>query len=326
MRRPKRKLRFFILILFIVSAILFYYAFLLSKAGSAAPLEQFTVERNETLEKTLHSLETRGFIRYEWPVYVLIFGRGKNRIESGAYELSKSMSPWRIAQTLTQVPYMKWVIIPEGLRKEEISDILGDALGWDASKRERWISQDTNTSSEYSEGVYFPDTYLLPIHTEGREIARRLQVKFNEHFAQFSKEATEQNIKWTTAVKLASLIQREAAGKNDMPLISGILWNRLLKGMKLEVDATLQYARGKTDKGWWTPISPEDKMIDSPYNTYRYKGLPPHPIANPGEEAIRAVFFPEKTDCFYYLHDAAREIHCAKTYKEHLENIEKYLR
>ena len=95
--------------------------------------------------------------------------------------------------------------------------------------------------------------------------------------------------------------------------------------MKLEVDATLEYARGKTDKGWWSPIKIADKNIDSPYNTYRNTGLPPHPISNPGIEAIKAALFPEKTDCFFYLH-AQGQIHCAKTYEEHQKNIEKYLK
>ena len=131
---------------------------------------------------------------------------------------------------------------------------------------------------------------------------------------------------WTTGLRLASVVQREAAGKEDMPLVAGILWNRLLKGMKLEVDSTVQYARGKTDKCWWAPIKPGDiTEIDSPYNTYKYKGLPPHPIDNPGIDAIEAVLNPTETDCLYYLHDNNGQIHCAKTYEEHKANIEKYL-
>jgi UPF0755 protein len=77
---------------------------------------------------------------------------------------------------------------------------------------------------------------------------------------------------------------------------------------------------------WWTPIKPEDKNITSAYNTYRNGGLPPHPICNPGLAAIKAVLNPQETDCFYYLHDNNRQIHCAVTYEEHLDNIEVYLR
>ncbi len=114
-----------------------------------------------------------------------------------------------------------------------------------------------------------------------------------------------------------------------MPLIAGILWNRLLKNMKLEVDATVQYARDDRDNlttGFWKSITPEDKEIDSKYNTYEYAGLPPFPISNPGLDAIDAVLNSVETDCLYYLHDSNRQIHCAVTYQEHLANIEKYLK
>jgi UPF0755 protein len=121
-------------------------------------------------------------------------------------------------------------------------------------------------------------------------------------------------------------VQREAANKDDMPLIAGIFWNRLLSDMRLEADSTLQYARGNTGAGWWAPISVADKQLNSPYNTYRNAGLPPHPISNPGSEAIAAVLSPSKTKCLYYLHGNDKNIHCAQTYAEHLKNIDKYLR
>ncbi len=96
--------------------------------------------------------------------------------------------------------------------------------------------------------------------------------------------------------------------------------------MPLEIDATIQYARGKSPTGWWAPITPDDiQNIDSPYNTYKHTGLPPTPIASPGLDAITAVLRPEDTDCLYYLHDNNRQIHCAVTYAEHKENIKEYL-
>jgi UPF0755 protein len=133
-------------------------------------------------------------------------------------------------------------------------------------------------------------------------------------------------VKWTTAIKIASLVQREAAGESDMPLIAGIIWNRLLQGMPLAIDATIQYAKGGTDDDYWTPLVKGDTKMDSLYNTYLHKGLPPTPIANPGLPAILAVLNPAKTDCLYYLHDSSGTIHCAATYAEHQKNIEKYLK
>ena len=110
-----------------------------------------------------------------------------------------------------------------------------------------------------------------------------------------------------------------------MALIAGIIWNRLNIGMKLDIDATVQYARGKTDNGWWAPIKIEDKQIDSPYNTYLYAGLPPTPICNPALRLWLPLLTPKKPIAFYF-HDSARQIHCSKTYEEHLEKIDQYLR
>ena len=96
--------------------------------------------------------------------------------------------------------------------------------------------------------------------------------------------------------------------------------------VNLEIDATIQYAKGKSNGKWWSIVTPSDiKTIDSPYNTYEHKGLPPHPIANPGLSAINAALNPKETNCIFYLHDRNRMIHCAVTYQEHLKNIEKYL-
>jgi cell division protein YceG involved in septum cleavage len=126
------------------------------------------------------------------------------------------------------------------------------------------------------------------------------------------------------AVRIASIIQREAAGPQDMRLISGIIWNRMAKGMSLELDATLQYVKGNEDN-WWPVVKSKDKYLDSPYNTYKYKGIPPGAISNPSMDAISAAYNPQKTDCIFYLHDSNRKIHCAKTYEQHLSNIRAYL-
>jgi len=109
-----------------------------------------------------------------------------------------------------------------------------------------------------------------------------------------------------------------------MKLISGIIWNRIFSGMKLQMDATLQYAKGNKKDGWWRKVTSRDKRIKSSYNTYLYKGLPPGAIANPGLSAINAAFNPQKTNCIFYLHDRNRRIHCTRTYKEHKRNIKKY--
>src|SRR3989344_5411854 len=269
-----------------------------------------------------------GYIRYSWSlslarVMTLRFGD----IETGGYKISRSMNTRKLVTILTSEPQLKWITIPEGLRKEEIGERLAKELHWSESELEKWNTTYTAMEFDYREGVYFPDTYLIPTDENGLDTAKRMINRFNERFAGYPEEFTAKNIKWTTALTLASIIQREAAGPHDMPLIAGILWNRLDQNKQLEIDATVQYARGKTENDWWSPIKGSDtRSIESPFNTYLNKGLPPHPISNPGMDAIEAVLNPEATDCIYYLHDSEGIIHCSESFAEHELNIDQYLR
>ena len=166
---------------------------------------------------------------------------------------------------------------------------------------------------------------MIPTNETPLAVANRLTAKFNEKFAKYLPQFKAKNMLWTKGLTLASIVQREASNDADMPLIAGILLNRLNQQIPLYVDATLQYVRGNKGKGWWASIALSDKKTDSPYNTYMHAGLPPHPISNPGIPAIEAVLNPATTDCIYYLHDKDHVTHCAVTYAEHQANIEKYL-
>lgn len=299
--------------------------------GAPSPIkspqkEVFIISLRTKESDILDKLNSQGFIRNLWAFNLALTLKGKHqKIESGGYYLSKNMNVWQLIDKLTANPDMKWVVIPEGLRKEQIGEILARNLNWDFKQLNDW-NNNVGIEADYLEGVYFPDTYLVPIKETSVEVAKRMINRFNEKFAPYFNKFSEKNIKWTTALKIASLIAREAGGKSDMSIIAGVIWNRLDKEMKLQIDATIQYAKGKVDGQWWSKVTPKDLEIDSLYNTYLYQGLPPQPIANPGLEEIEAVLNYEETDCFYYLHDHNKQIHCAVTYEEHLENIEKYLK
>ncbi len=287
----------------------------------------FTVSRNAETAEIKEKLLSQEYIQGKWflgPAMFLHGGYG--RIAPGGYRIADDMGSWDIATVLTSPPSLRWVTIPEGLRKEQVADRLQEALTWDDSERLGFLQAEDPEPYELTEGFYFPDTYLIPVDETPDKVARRFVNRFNENFDPLLPALAAQNIRYNTAIKLASIIQREAAGTHDMPLIAGVLWNRLLLPMKLEVDATLQYMRGDEGEGYWAPIDVAIKKTDSPFNTYMYPGLPPQPISNPGLDAINAVINPEETDCLFYLHDNDRQIHCSKTYEEHLQNIETYLR
>lgn len=303
-----------------------YYLFFGAPGGAPTP-ERFVAPLGENNAQAIQNLASQGFIRSSFGFSVALLLEGNPAIAPGGYQISGGMNAFEVAAILRQPPYMKWVVVPEGLRKEETADLLQKDLGWtDATKNQFLNAYQTLGGNDYQEGVYFPDTYLLPVDETGTQIAQRFITQFNESFAPYAKEAAAQNIKWTTALKIASIIQREAAGTSDMALISGIIWNRLLKNMPLDIDATIEYARGNTGQGYWAPLAVADLKINSPYNTYLHRGLPPTPISNPGLAAMNAALNPQTTTCLYYLHDANRVIHCANTYAEQKLNIEQYLK
>ncbi|EKE04939.1 MAG: hypothetical protein ACD_19C00428G0001 [uncultured bacterium] len=245
-------------------------------------------------------------------------------IKSGGYKLTQSMNAWEIIENITDKQDLMWVNVFYCPRKEQVGEKLATTLGWDQEKLNRWNNLFRDT--EYYEGVFYPDTYLIPIDESVEAIAQRFVNRFNEKFEPLANEFMSKNIKWTTGIKIASLVAREAAGREDARLISGIIWNRLNQDMRLQIDATMQYTLGKNENGsWWGNISLEQKQSDSPYNSYKNEGLPPTPICSPNVDFIEVALNPEETDCIFYLHDQNRQIHCAKTYKEHKENIRLYL-
>lgn len=321
MRKNKKLFLTLFFCVFLIAALIFLYLSFFGAPQKTAETVRFVVTTTATQSEIIQKLKTDGFIKHIGAFNIIV----PDSIAPGGYKLQKDMNAFAVADVLKSDPYMKWVIIPEGLRKEEIATLMQKSLGWSDVQVTTFLTKDTNTAPDMREGVYFPDTYLIPVDESTADVAKRLNRRFNEVFAPYAKEALEQNITWPTVITIASLIQREAAGKHDMPLIAGVIWNRLEINMRLDIDATIQYARGDTGLGWWAPLTFAKNSLESPYNTYIHKGLPPGPIANPGLEAIRAVLHPQKTDCFYYLHAKSGAIYCSKTYDEHKEKIKLYL-
>jgi len=232
--------------------------------------------------------------------------------------LLKGMGLDTEAQNLAN-PFVRYVNIQEGSRNEQIADNVGTLMDWTPEQKALFVSEVTG-----DEGKLYPATYVLPDNLQVDGLRIRMLARFQVAVASSTNVISKRSINLETALTIASIIQREAAGKSDMNLISGIIWNRLFAGMPLDIDSTLQYAKGNTDN-WWPLVTPADKSIDSPYNTYLNKGLPPTPISNPGLAAIQAAYNPSVTSCLYYFHDSKHQIHCSKTYAEHVAKIKEYL-
>ena len=287
---------------------------------------EFVVHPDETVDEVSDELKSEGFIRSRTIFDIVLRTEAEGHsILPGGYNLSADMDIWSITGALLQPPPMIFFSFPPGYRKEQIADKLVQALGWTPAQETEWLNVDTDPSPSFDEGVYYPDTYLIPSGATPAQVASMFITRFQEEFAPYADEASQQGIPWTEVITLASILEREAAGAQDMPLIAGIMWNRLNDGMALQIDATLQYIVG-TEGDWWPVPTVADKSIKSPFNTYLHTGLPPHAISEPGLGAINAVLNPEKTDCIYYLHDDNGDIHCSATYKGQLANVNEYLK
>lgn len=312
--RVKRDIGLGIILVIIISFLIYQCSPPQRKSEEERIVINLTTSESDLIPK-LHS---QGFIRN--PLVFNLFltlRRWHGKIEPGSYLVSKGMSVFKLADVLVNHPYQKWVVIPEGLRKEEVAFIIKNKLNLTDSQEKEFLANS-------KEGYLFPDTYLLNLDYSGQEIAAKMTNQFDEKVADLFIKAQENNLLNDTLIVLASLVQREAANEEEMPLIAAIIWNRWFKKMPFEIDATVQYALGEPGN-WWPLIKPEDYQTDAPYNTYLHQGRPPAPICNPGLAAIEAVIYPKDSDYLYYLHDKEKQIHCALTYEEHLENIDRYL-
>ncbi|KKS48017.1 MAG: Aminodeoxychorismate lyase [Candidatus Gottesmanbacteria bacterium GW2011_GWA2_42_18] len=304
----------------LVLFILIYFAYLISPASLSSEEIRFVVPLNEKQSTTLERVGQAKLVKNQ-AIFKLIsyFLKIPAKIEPGAYKINKKMWLPQIAWILLYEPYQKWAVLPPGLRKEQVAEILSKTFKWDQSITQSFIKQ-------AEEGYLFPDTYLFDSAGTPEDHLNRISNNFNDKFdAKLQKDLLAQDVRNDTAIKIASLIERETGSDEDKPIIAGIIWNRLNTDMKLQIDATSQYILGQPGN-WWPRIKPADHKRESPYNTYLFQGLPPGPISNPSLASIKAVVYPAQTDCLYYIHDRNKSIHCSRNYEGHLENIEKYLK
>lgn len=231
-------------------------------------------------------------------------------------------APWYRA--LAAIDSQKIIAVTPGMRKEQVSDTFARTLAWSVAQKKEFGQN--NPSLLPHEGSFAPGVYAFSPDTTPSEARDMLHKRFsNTILARYGTTVAE-IVPLEQALTIASLIEREAGGKYDMRMISGIIWNRLFLGMNLQIDATIQYAKANSSQNgsWWPKVTPQDTSLRSPYNTYLHPGLPPAPIANPSVAAVFAALNPKKTTCLFYFHDASKQFHCSDTYREHVTLLKKY--
>ena len=287
------------------------YLQLQAVATDTVESQRFVVKKGSSVASIAEDLEAANLIKS-----ALIF-KGYARyvqldrqLQAGSYQLSPSMAVSEITQTLTEGSEDIWITLLEGWRREEVAEEFLE------------ISAD-------SEGMLFPDTYLIPKESTATAIFDLLTRTFEAKIVTgLGEEIAASALSLDEIVTLASLIEREAQTENDMRHVASILYNRMEVGMPLQVDATLQYVSGYNAqaKDWWAPPSIVVKRQDSPFNTYMRTGLPAHAIANPGLRAIKAALNPLETDDLFYLHAPTGEMYYSEDLDTHNAYVDRYLR
>lgn len=319
---------FLVLVLLLAGAFGFY----LWATGSSGPAQPVTVDipQGATVSEMGRTLQEAGVIRssFMFGLTVRLQGIGGD-LRAGTYEMQTNMGLSQALDVLQAGPppveLPLSVTVPEGLRIEQVAEVVADELGVGRRAFIKAAESDGLTIDPYLpegtetvEGFLFPKTYDFPEGVRAGRVVRRMLDQFEKEVQALDWERAEQfGLEPYEVVVLASLIEREAGVAEDRRKISAVIHNRLEEGMPLEIDATVQYALPEHKER----LTFEDLEYDSPYNTYLFVGLPPGPIASPGLASIRAAMNPANGDWLYYvLIDPETGEHAfAETYDEFLE-------
>ena len=307
-----------LLAVFVLAATIIWLYVNVQPVSNDKNFSNFIITKGSSASQIGNKLQSAGLIKsaLAFKIYLQFTGQS-GKLQSGQFKLSPSFSFFQNISALFNGPIEIWVTIPEGLRREEIAAKFTTALGKDTVFTNEFLQ-----ASKGKEGYLFPDTYLFPMDASVSAIVK----KMTDIFAVKTQGLIPQgsNLTFSEVVTLASILERETKTDAERPIVAGILLNRIEAGMPLQVDASVQYAVG-TSKKWWPILSLADLKINSPYNTHKFQGLPPGPIANPGLSSLKASFAPTANDYWYYIHDSTELIHYAKTLAEHNANVAKFL-
>lgn len=295
--------------------------------------ERFLITKGMSATQIGNKLSEEKIIKnsFAFKFYTQLTGKSQE-IQAGEYSLPKNKNLYLVIAEILKGPSQVWVTVPEGLRREEIAFKFADGLGKTGSERSAFIDEFIK-DTQGKEGYLFPDTYLVAKDISVIKVVSAMENTFEKQTSDFQKDIENSQFSLNQIVTIASLIEREAKGVEERPMIAGVILNRLKDGWPLQIDAAVQYAIAskKLEKGllepgkYWAVLTKEDLEIASPFNTYAKAGIPPSPISNPGITSLEAAVYPTSNDYYFYIHDDSGQIHFAKTIEEHNANVRKYL-
>ncbi|MBP6407303.1 MAG: endolytic transglycosylase MltG [Fusobacteriaceae bacterium] len=283
--------------------------------------KMITIKSGDNFYKALEKLEIKSSLSIK--LFVKFNAEKIKKLDTGSFSFNGKYSVNSIVKTLQESSssYVS-VTIPEGFTVKQIKERLVKNSVISEEDFDKTLSEVNDfyyyTPNGNFDGYFFPDTYQFYKGEDGKSVINKFLNRFLEKFP--SEKYPDKKYFYSRLI-MASIIEKEAGNKSEMSLVASVFQNRLDNNMRLQSCATVAYLFNY-EKDY---IYYKDLEIDSPYNTYRYKGLPPGPISNPGEESIKASLTPSKTNYFYFVLGNNGKHHFSKTYNEHMavQNQEK---
>lgn len=278
-------------------------------------------------------LVERGVLSSRWPFLLRYWlGRPRRSLKAGEYLFDRPLRPIDVYRKLVMGDvYLHAVVIPEGSDRFDMARILHQQMGVNPEEFLHATGQssaihDLAPQATTLEGYLFPDTYRIPRGVAPASVVAAMLARFRHVVdSRFPAEVRPQPEKLHQVITLASLVEKETPAPHERPVVAGVFTKRLEKGVPLQCDPTVVYA-ARLNHRPIGPILQSDLEFDSPYNTYRYAGLPPGPIASPGEASIRAALNPSVGDFLYFVSNHHGGHIFSRTLAEHQRNVARYRR
>ncbi|MCA9362512.1 endolytic transglycosylase MltG [Candidatus Kaiserbacteria bacterium] len=321
---PKRSIFKILIILLLFAIVTLYgayrYTLVLNQPPVDFPMDRpITIETGTDVRAITEVMADAHVVRSSALLYytIILFHEPKN-IKASVYQFDVPLTTFAVAKRLTEGDFdsdlVRFTHI-EGERASLLASRAAEVLP--QFNEERFLA-----NTEKLEGKLWPETYFIPEDFTDEDLLDLMLETFTEKTEPLADQIAVHRLTLEEILVLASIVEREANTPESMKMVSGVLQNRLETGMPLQADASIEYILDKP----LSELTPEDLEIETPYNTYLNLGLPPTPIGNPGLDAIMAVLEPTESENFYYITGDDGEFYYAKTYTEHLRNIDRHLR
>jgi len=320
-----------LLVLLILAAGYLYVSLYQPYQGFTSDGAYVDIPRGASQRTIARLLAENGVVRSRIAFEILCREKGRSTLQAGEYFFDHPVTAFAVYDAIVNGRvFTKEFVVPEGFTMFDIADLAAQEgfLSRDeflVAARDPSTIRDIAPKAPSLEGFLFPATYEFPRHISGKDMTAAMVKKFRQEWLTLPVTGAPPHQSVQDTVTLASLVERETPRPEERPHVAGVFENRLRKGQPLQCDPTVAYALALV--GAYTgKLNGADLHFPSPYNTYRNRGLPPGPIANPGEAALRAALDPPPTDDLYFVANTEGGHFFSKTLKEHNQNVARYRR